>query len=68
MEFFCMNKVRVSMVIMCKRNCFVVFWRILFGIFMRFFDVLYIWLIGFEFFCMLVVMMYIIIGSVDMKR
>lgn len=49
MELPCMNKARVSMVIMCKMNCSVVFWRILLGTFTRFSDASYTWSIGSEF-------------------
>lgn len=39
-ELFCKNRVRVSMVIMCKKNCLVVFFNIWFGRKIRFFDFL----------------------------
>lgn len=64
MELPCMNKVRVSMVIMCKRNCSVVFWRILLGTFTRFSDAS----IGSEFPRMSAATMPITIGSADTKR
>lgn len=64
MELPCMNKVRVSMVIMCKRNCSVVFWRILLGTFTRFSDAS----IGSEFPRMSAATMHITIESADTKR
>lgn len=68
MELPCMNKVRVSMVIMCKRNCSVVFWRTLLGTFTRFSDASYTWSIGSEFPRMSAATMHITIGSADTKR
>lgn len=64
MELPCMNKVRVSMVIMCKRNCSVVFWRTLLGTFTRFSDAS----IGSEFPRMSAATMHITIESADTKR
>lgn len=68
MELPCMNKVRVSMVIMCKRNCSVVFWRILLGTFTRFSDASYTWSIGSEFPRTSAATMHITIESADTKR